>query len=509
MLKSIFFKYFIVTIILVCLCFTLLGAVLFVMTANYSIEEQQNQLMHAAQNLSKLTADMEQSPVELYMNANKSEEDERTFAGYLNILSIFSQSGERDIILVNASGDTGIWFTNTGEINMERRLVPIEVINQVKQTGVYKSTGTMGSLFSESRYTVGVPMISEKNTESNKVVSYVSGYLFVCSPAKSLTSMLTVVTQFYCIAVGVVLIISVILVFIGTRTQARPMREIRIALDNFSKGDFSRRVQVRGNDEVAQLCASFNEMADALEQVENSRRSFMANISHDLKTPLTSIVGFIDGILDGTIPQDRSAQYLKKVSTEMKRLSRLVYSILDVTRLEGGQVAISPMALDINEVVRQVMFSFERSIDKKEIHIDMPVDEGLTVRADEDSVYRILTNLIGNAVKFTPIGGWISVTVERYQRQHALIRVRNSGEGIAESELPHLFERFYKSDSSRGLDKEGTGLGLYIAKMLVTLNKGEIWAESTPGLYTEFAFTLECQRDFSVTGRLENMIKKQ
>ena len=363
MLKSIFFKYFIVTIILVCLCFTLLGAVLFVMTANYSIEEQQNQLMHAAQNLSKLTADMEQSPVELYMNANKSEEDERTFAGYLNILSIFSQSGERDIILVNASGDTGIWFTNTGEINMERRLVPIEVINQVKQTGVYKSTGTMGSLFSESRYTVGVPMISEKNTESNKVVSYVSGYLFVCSPAKSLTAMLTVVTQFYCIAVGVVLIISVILVFIGTRTQERPMREIRIALDNFSKGDFSGRVQVRGNDEVAQLCASFNEMADALEQVENSRRSFMANISHDLKTPLTSIVCFIDGILDGTIPQDRSAQYLKKVSTEMKRLSRLVYSILDVTRLEGGQVAISPIALDINEVVRQVMFSFERSID--------------------------------------------------------------------------------------------------------------------------------------------------
>lgn len=508
MLKSIFFKYFIITIIVVCMSFTLLGAVLLVMTANYTIEEQQNQLLHAAQNLSQLTADLDESPVELYMNLNKSADDERTFASYMNVLSIFSQSGERDIILVNASGDTGLWFTNTGEISMERRLVPIEVINQVKQTGIYKSTGTMGSLFSENRYTVGVPVISEKDTESNKMVSYVSGYLFLCSPAKSLTSMITVITQFYFISVGVVLIISVVLVYIGTRTQVRPMREIRIALDNFSKGDFSGRVHVRGNDEVAQLCASFNEMADTLEQVENSRRGFMANISHDLKTPITSIVGFIDGILDGTIPQERSAQYLQKVSTEMKRLSRLVHSILDVTRLEGGQVSITPVPLDINEVVRQVMFSFERTIEKKNIHIDMPVDDGLTVRADEDSLYRIVTNLVGNAVKFTPEGGWISVRVERYQRQYALVRVCNSGEGIAEAELPHLFERFYKSDTSRGLDKEGTGLGLYIAKMLVTLNKGEIWASSEQGKYTEFAFTVELQRDFSVTGRLENMIKK-
>lgn len=508
MLKSIFFKYFIITIVLVCLSFTLLGAVLLLMTANYTIEEQQNQLLHAAQNLSRLTADLDQSPVELYMNLNKSAEDERTFAVYTNILSIFSQSGERDIIIVNASGDIGLWFTNTGEIVMERRLMPIEAINQVKQTGIYKSTGTMGALFAESRYTVGVPMISEKTTQSNSTVSYVSGYLFVCSPAKSLTSMLTVIAQFYFIAVGVVLLISTALVYIGTRTQVRPMREIRIALDNFSKGDFSGRVRVRGNDEVAQLCASFNEMADTLEQVESSRRGFMANISHDLKTPITSIVGFIDGILDGTIPQERSAQYLQKVSTEMKRLSRLVYSILDVTRLEGGQVAISPVAVDINETVRQVMFSFERTIEKKEIGIDMPIDDGLTIRADEDSVYRILTNLIGNAVKFTPNGGWISVRVEKYQRQYALIRVRNSGDGIAEDELPHLFERFYKSDTSRGLDKEGTGLGLYIAKMLVTLNKGEIWARSQQGQYTEFAFTLELQRDYGTTGRLENIMKK-
>lgn len=509
MFKSIFFKYFMVTLILVCLCFTMLGAVLLIMTANYTIEAQQNQLMHAAQNLSKLTADMDTLPIDLYVNLEKTQENERSFANYRNILSVFSESGTRDIILVNASGELCLWFTDTGDIRIERRLVPTDVINQVMQTGIYKSTGTMNGLFSASRYSVGVPMISEKRTDSGSMVSYISGYMFVCSPAESLTSMLSVITQFYFIAVGVVLIVSLVIVFLGTKSQARPMREIKAALEKFSKGDFSARVRVKGNDEVAQLCTSFNEMADALEQVENSRRSFMANISHDLKTPITSIVGFIDGILDGTIPQDRSGQYLQRVSKEMKRLSRLVYSILDVTRLEGGQVKIVPTELNIQEMILQVMLSFERSIEEKKIEVAIPTDEGVSVRADEDSIYRVLTNLIGNAVKFTPEGGKLCVSIEKTQRQQVTVRIRNIGVGIAKEELPFLFERFYKSDKSRGMDKEGTGLGLYIAKMLVNLNNGEIGVTSEVGQYTEFYFTLDVYRDLSVTGKIEGMIKKQ
>ncbi len=508
MFKSIFFKYFMVTVVLVCLCFTMLGAVLLIMTANYTIQEQQNQLMHAAQNLSNLTASMEISPIELYSQLDGSEENKRVFANYENIVSIFSESGTRDVIIVNASGDIGLWFTDTDDIRLNRRPIPIGVIDQLKQTGIYNSTGTMNGLFAESRYTVGVPMVSERRTAGDNMVSYISGYVFVCSPAESLTSILSVITQFYFIAVGVVLIVSLLFVYVGTKAQARPMREIKMALESFSKGDFSSRVRVKGNDETAQLCASFNEMADTLEQVESSRRSFMANISHDLKTPMTSICGFIDGILDGTIPPERTEQYLKRVSMEMKRLSRLVHSILDVTRLEGGQVAISPVELNIHEIIRQVMVSFERNIEDKNIRVELPMGEDLTVVADEDSVYRIVTNIVGNAVKFTPHGGTISVRVDKYHRQYALIRVRNTGEGIPEAELHHLFERFYKSDKSRGLDKEGTGLGLYIAKMLVTLNKGQIGAKSELGEYSEFYFTLELRRDFNVTGKLESIIKK-
>jgi hypothetical protein len=191
----------------------MLGAVLLIMTANYTIEAQQNQLMHAAQNLSKLTADMDTLPIDLYVNLEKTQENERSFANYRNILSVFSESGTRDIILVNASGELCLWFTDTGDIRIERRLVPTDVINQVMQTGIYKSTGTMNGLFSASRYSVGVPMISEKRTDSGSMVSYISGYMFVCSPAESLTSMLSVITQFYFIAVGVVLIVSLVIVY--------------------------------------------------------------------------------------------------------------------------------------------------------------------------------------------------------------------------------------------------------------------------------------------------------
>ena len=509
MFKSIFFKYFIITLLMVCLCFTLLGAVLLIMTANYTIEAQQNQLLHAAQNLSELMGGMDQLPIDLYVNLDKSKENDRAFENYRNLLNVFSESGTRDIIMVNASGELCLWFTNSNEIRYGRRFVPDDVINQVMQTGIYKSTGTMNGLFSGSRYSVGVPMLSVQTTESGNDVSYISGYLFVCSPAESLTSMLSVITQFYFIAVGVVLVISLVFVYVGTKQQSRPMREMKQALESFSRGDFSERVQVRGNDEVARLCASFNEMADALEQVENSRRSFMANISHDLKTPITSIVGFIDGILDGTIPQERSEQYLQRVSKEMKRISRLVYSILDVTRLEGGQVKITPTELNILEMIRQVTLSFERSVEEKGIRVHFSADAPVSVRADEDSIYRVLTNLIGNAVKFTPEGGELFVRVERNTRQTVKVMIRNTGVGIAQEELPFLFERFYKSDKSRGMDKDGTGLGLYIAKMLVTLNNGEIGVTSELGEYTEFYFTLDVYRDQGMTGRLESMIKKQ
>ena len=165
----------------------------------------------------------------------------------------------------------------------------------------------------------------------------------------------------------------------GIKRLTRPLLEMREALNQFSAGNFEKRVRISGNDEISELCISFNTMADALEQMESSRRGFMANISHDLKTPMTTISGFIDGILDGTIPRERETIYLRRVSDEIRRLSRLVDSILDITRLEGGQVEMNMRPLNINEIVKRVLLTFEMSIEEKDIALNFTLDDKIIV----------------------------------------------------------------------------------------------------------------------------------
>lgn len=494
MFKSIFLKYFMATAVTVVICFTFLGTALLVMTANYSVEEKQNQLLHNAQNLSVLTANMLKTPFALYED-NENAEAVREFRYYKYIISSFNESGTKDILIVSAYENDCLWFTSSNDVVYGNSMVDDYIIDIITNNGIYKSAGTMNGLFSENRYTVGVPIIVDKTLDDGEASSLVLGYLFVSSPAESLTSLLSVVSRFYFVSVCGVLILSFLLVYVGTKSLTRPITDMKNALSKFAHGDFSKRVRVKGDDEITELCVSFNNMADSLEQLEISRRGFMANISHDLKTPMTTISGFIDGILDGTIEPDRQKQYLQRVSDEMKRLSRLVYSILDITRLEGGQVKIESTSFDINEIIKRVLLSFEIVIEEKEIKLDFDLDEKIYVWADEDSIYRVLTNIIGNAVKYTDQKGRISVRTSSEGGRNAVIRIRNTGPGIANDEIPFIFDRFYKSDKSRGLDKESMGLGLYIAKMLVNLNNGEIGVESMQNSYTEFYFTLELHRE--------------
>ena len=241
---------------------------------------------------------------------------------------------------------------------------------------------------------------------------------------------------------------------------------------------------------VAELATALNAMAVSLSSVEGMRRSFVANVSHELKTPMTTIAGFIDGILDGTIPDEKRNYYLKIVSNEVKRLSRLVRSMLDLSRIDSGELKINPVRFDMTEVVCTALLSFERRIDEKRIDIvglgDCPRME---VQGDFDLLGQVLYNLLDNAVKFTNEGGTIAIHLEKKDGR-VYCAVRNSGEGVPSHEMPRLFERFYKSDKSRSLDKNGVGLGLYIVKTVINLHQGEIMVRSVEGEYTEFAFWL-------------------
>lgn len=229
-------------------------------------------------------------------------------------------------------------------------------------------------------------------------------------------------------------------------------------------------------------------MANSLTNSEGMRRSFIANVSHELKTPMTTIAGFIDGILDGTIPQDEQDKYLHIVSDEVKRLSRLVKSMLDLSRIDSGDMKIHPSHFDITHTVVNTLLTFEQSIDEKGIEIAGLEDAApMQVYGDPDLLHQVVYNLVENAVKFTNQGGTIRVQIiDSVDR--TVVAIENTGPGIAAEDLPMVFDRFYKGDKSRSRDKNGMGLGLYLVRTILQLHGGNIQVSSVQGQYCRFEF---------------------
>ena len=263
-----------------------------------------------------------------------------------------------------------------------------------------------------------------------------------------------------------------------------------LAAHSFGAGDFSTRVPVTRQDEMGQLAAAFNNMADSLSNSEGMRRSFIANVSHELKTPMTTIAGFIDGILDGTIPRGEQDKYLHIVSDEVKRLSRLVKSMLDLSRIDSGEMKIHPRRFDVTHTIISTLLTFEQPVDAKGIAI-LGLDEAgpVEVYGDQDLLHQVVYNLVENAVKFTNAGGSITVRVAD-SVDRTTVTIENTGPGIPPEDLPMIFDRFYKGDKSRSRDKNGIGLGLYLVRTILQLHGGNIWACSVPGEYCRFEFFL-------------------
>ena len=259
----------------------------------------------------------------------------------------------------------------------------------------------------------------------------------------------------------------------------------------FAKGNYKARVRVRGSDEVAELAIAFNNMAESISRLELMRNTFVANVSHDLRTPMTTISGFIDNILSGAIPAEKRDYYLELIRTEVQRLARLVASLLDVSRIQAGDRKFDLRPFDICEMARRILISFEAKIEGKHLDVSFACDEErILAHADYDAIYQILYNLCDNAVKFSREGGRLSLSLCFTKEQQVMVSVYNEGEGIAREDLPFVFERFYKGDKSRGLDKSGAGLGLFIAKTIMDAHHERIWVESEQGEYCRFCFTL-------------------
>lgn len=294
-----------------------------------------------------------------------------------------------------------------------------------------------------------------------------------------------VIKLFVAISLWVFLAILIGVYIVSERITA-PIKKASHAAAQYAMGDFTERIPVTGQDEITTLSRAINNMADSLSKTEENRNTFIANVSHDLRTPMTTIAGFVDGILDGTIPPENQQHYLEIISSETHRLSRLVSSLLEMSRAGRN---VNPVRFNLTEKARQAIIGLESRIDGKRLEIEFNCDEDLFVIADTDLIHQAVYNLTENAVKFCNEGGTISVNMGK-EGKKAFFEIRNTGEGIPKEELPLLFERFYKSDRSRGLDKNGMGLGLYIVKTNLASHGEGITVTSEPGQFTCFRFTL-------------------
>ncbi|MBQ3496569.1 MAG: HAMP domain-containing histidine kinase, partial [Oscillospiraceae bacterium] len=295
---------------------------------------------------------------------------------------------------------------------------------------------------------------------------------------------------FWFTAVTVLLITAVITAFAVMR-QVRPIQQMTQATRRYAEGDFDVRMHDDGkSEEIAELVASFNAMADSLQRTEMQRREFIANVSHELKTPMTTIAGYTDGILDGTIPPENERQYLEIIADESRRLSRLVRRMLDVSRLQSADPLRTRTQFDLCESARRVLLSMEKKITDRalDVQADIP-DEPLLVLGDNDLITQAIYNLLENAAKFARAETSIYFGIGA-QNGKAVVTVRNLGDTIPAEELPRIFERFHKSDKSRSEDKDGVGLGLYIVRTIIEQHKEHIAVTSEDGV-TTFAFTVQ------------------
>ncbi len=289
-------------------------------------------------------------------------------------------------------------------------------------------------------------------------------------------------------------LLAIVLVYIFSSRITKPLKEIKNASRVIANGDFQKRLNIRSKDEIGELANSFNQMANALESNEEMRRGFIANVSHELRTPMTSIRGFIEGILDGTIPPEKQNNYLVIVRDEINRLNRLANDILTLARLESGEVKLSMKEFNINELIRRSVIKLEGMIMEKGLHVQADFDEeDLYVKADPDAIERVVINLIHNAIKFTGVGGKINVTTLK-KKDKIYVSIQDNGTGIEKHEIDKIWERFYKSDKSRGMDKAGTGLGLSIVRNIILEHKQDIYVESEAGKGAKFTFSLENSR---------------
>ena len=462
--RTIYWQNFLLTASVVMLTLALLGSAFFALTYSYAIDERSEEMQSKASVVSHM--------VSSYMESG-------SLTGLRELADFASSVTDAQFLICNADGN--LLLTTDPSLANRVLTVPKDISEGAMSSEPYAVRTTLGSIYADTHFVVGVPIESGGATV---------GFVLAVTGARALTTMWrTFIGLFFMTAVTVLLLSFVVSAWVSMR-QSHPIHEMAEATRRFADGNFDVRMHnYAGVTEITELADAFNNMADSIQETERQRREFIANVSHELKTPMTTIAGYTDGILDGTIPPEQEKEYLRIISDESRRLSRLVRRMLEVSQLQSRDLNRTKAPFDVCESMRRVLISMEKKITDHGLDVDADIpDSGIMVLGDNDLITQVIYNLLENATKFARKGSalYLGVTTSNGK---ALVSVRNEGDTIPAEEIPLLFERFHKSDKSRSEDKDGVGLGLYVVKTILDQHKEHIAVTSENGL-TTFTFTV-------------------
>jgi signal transduction histidine kinase len=460
--QTIYWQNFTLTAGVVLVTLVLLGASFFALSYHYTRSEREADMRMKAGVVSRM--------VSAYVTGG-------SLSGMQELATFAASVTDEDFLICNLEGSVLL----TSDSSLEGRVLtlPDGMAQSILNGDDSFDRTTLGGIYADKHFAVGVPILSMGQTV---------GVVLAVTEARTLTAMWRGFFGMFLMTAATVLLLSVVVSAWLSMRQSRPISEMAEATRRFADGNFDIRMRGYSDPtEIAEPAASFNTMADSLQETERQRREFIANVSHELKTPMTTIAGYTDGILDGTIPPEEEKQYLHIISDESRRLSRLVRRMLDISQLQSRELRKSPF--DICESMRRVLISMEKKITDRGLDVDANIpDASVTVLGDNDLITQVIYNLLENAAKFARAGSTLYLGLA-VANGKALVSIRNEGDTIPADEIPFLFERFHKSDKSRSEDKDGVGLGLYVVRTILDQHKEHVAVTSENGV-TTFTFTV-------------------
>lgn len=396
----------------------------------------------------------------------------------LEVLETYMDAG---ILIVNREGQIVIASPEFNGVIHEKDILNGALLEGVLEGKVVSMQTQKGQLLDMPMLVVGYPLSEGQ----------IAG-LFMCRPLPQIQASLMEMYQMSIMILFFVSLLGVFVSYLTAKYVALPLMRVNRAAKVIANGNFAERVLVSSNDEVGELAESFNHMAESLEAHEKMQKDFIANISHDLRSPLTSMQGFLTAMLDGTVPPEKQEKYLRIVLEETQRLTRMTQGIIELSRAQSSSILLEESDFDINGLIRMNIEMLEPQLAEKNVHIHaMYAAEETRVHGDMDKISRVLQNLLGNAAKFSPENGIIEVETTIKENKKVLISVKDEGPGISAEDQKYVFDRFYKTDTTRNLDKTGSGIGLAIVREFIQAHGESITVKSEEGKGTTFVFSMK------------------